>query len=105
MKQLARRYCIWKNIDKDIENLVKSCKDCSSVKHSPAKAPLHLWDLPINNWDRIYIDYAGPFQGFHYLIVVDAKSRWVEIKVLKRSPNSEITMKLLNEIFQRMDIL
>ncbi|GBL97384.1 Uncharacterized protein K02A2.6 [Araneus ventricosus] len=69
------------------------------VKHSPAKAPLHHWDLPINNWDRIHIDYAGPFQGFHYLIVVDAKSRWVEIKVLQRSPNSEITMKLLNEIF------
>ncbi|GBM66736.1 Uncharacterized protein K02A2.6 [Araneus ventricosus] len=99
MKQLARRYCIWKNIDKDIENLVKSCKDCSSVKHSPAMAPLHHWDLPINNWDRIHIDYAGPIQGFHYLIVVDAKSRWVEIKVLQRSPNSEITMKLLNEIF------
>ncbi|GBN06697.1 Uncharacterized protein K02A2.6 [Araneus ventricosus] len=99
MKQLARRYCIWKNIDKDIENLVKSCKDCSSVKHSPAKAPLHHWDLPINNWDRIHIDYAGPFQGLHYLIVVDAKSQWVEIKVLQRSPNSEITMKLLNEIF------
>ncbi|GBN29578.1 Uncharacterized protein K02A2.6 [Araneus ventricosus] len=99
MKQLARRYCTWKNIDKDIENLVKSCKDCSSVKHSPAKAPLNHWDLPINNWDRIHIDYAGPFQGFHYLIAVDAKSRWVEIKVLQRSPNSEITMKLLNEIF------
>ncbi|GBL91846.1 Uncharacterized protein K02A2.6 [Araneus ventricosus] len=44
MRQLARRYCIRKNIDKDIENLVKSCKDCSSVKHSPAKAPLHHWD-------------------------------------------------------------
>ncbi|GBL81808.1 Uncharacterized protein K02A2.6 [Araneus ventricosus] len=96
MKQLVRRYCIWKIIDKDIENLVKSCKDCSSVKHSPAKALLHHRDLSINNWDRIHIDYAGPF---HYLIVVDAKSRWVEIKVLLRLPNSKITMKLLNEIF------
>lgn len=99
MKQLARRYCIWKNIDKDIEKLVKSCQDCTSVKHSPAKAPLHHWDTPINNWDRIHIDYAGPFQGFYYLLVVDAKSRWVEIKVLQRAPNSEVTMKLLNDIF------
>ncbi|GBM52133.1 Uncharacterized protein K02A2.6 [Araneus ventricosus] len=84
MKQLEGRYCIWKNIDKDIENLVKSCKDCSSVKHSPAKTPLHHWDLPINNWDRIHIDYAGPFQGFHCLIVVDAKSRCVEINVIAK---------------------
>ena len=99
MKQLARRYCTWKNIDKDIEKLVKSCQECSKVKHSPAKAPVHHWDIPISNWDRIHIDYAGPFQGFYFLLVIDAKSRWPEIKVLNKAPNSEITMKLLDEIF------
>lgn len=99
MKQLARRYCIWKNIDQDIEKLVKSCKECLSMKHSPVKAPIHHWDIPVNNWDRIHIDYAGPFQGFHYLLVIDAKSRWVEIKILQKAPTSEATIKLLNEIF------
>ena len=99
MKQLARRYCSWKTIDKDIENLVKSCKECSENRNNPAKAPVHHWDPPANNWDRIHIDYAGPFQGYNYLVMIDAKSRWAEIKILREAPNSYNTIKLLNEIF------
>ncbi|UYV63181.1 hypothetical protein LAZ67_2003366 [Cordylochernes scorpioides] len=44
MKQLARRYCTWKNIDKDIENLVKSCKDCLSTQNNLQK---HLYIIGI----------------------------------------------------------
>lgn len=75
MKQLARRYCWWKNIDRDIENLVKACQPCASVKKNPQKAPIHSWDEPENNFDRVHIDYAGEFQGHHFLILVDAKSK------------------------------
>ncbi|XP_017473895.1 PREDICTED: uncharacterized protein K02A2.6-like [Rhagoletis zephyria] len=32
MKQMARRYCYWKGMDADIENLVKSCHDCAMVR-------------------------------------------------------------------------
>ncbi|UYV80413.1 K02A2.6-like [Cordylochernes scorpioides] len=69
MKQLARRYCTWKNIDKDIENLC------------------------------IHLDYAGPFQGYYYLVLIDAKSRWAEIKAISEHPTSLNTIKLLNDIF------
>ncbi|UYV70957.1 K02A2.6-like [Cordylochernes scorpioides] len=75
MKQLARRYCTWKNIDKDIENLVKSCKDCLYTQNNPPKAPVYHWDPPSNNWERIHLDYAGPFRGYYYLVLIDAKSR------------------------------
>lgn len=100
MKQLARRYCYWKNIDKDIEHLVKSCPECASVKHQPNKAPLHHWDPPENNWDRIHIDYAGPLDNRHFLIILDAKSRWAEIKILQNeAPTSSNTIKLLDQVF------
>ncbi|UYV73220.1 K02A2.6-like [Cordylochernes scorpioides] len=82
MKQLARRYCTWKNIDKDIENLVKSCKYCLSTQNNPPKVPVHHWDPPSTNWERIHLDYAGPFQGYYYLVLIDAKSHWVEIKAI-----------------------
>ncbi|UYV68321.1 K02A2.6-like [Cordylochernes scorpioides] len=88
MKQLARRYCTWKNIDKDIENLVKSCKDCLSTQNNPPKAP-----------ERIHLDYAGPFQGYYYLVLIDAKSRWAEIKAISEPPTSLNTIKLFNDIF------
>ncbi|UYV76293.1 hypothetical protein LAZ67_13003282, partial [Cordylochernes scorpioides] len=87
-KQLARRYCTWKNIDKDIENLVKSCKDCLSTQNNPPKAPVHHWDPPSTNWERIHLDYGGPFQGYYYLVLIDAKSRWAEIKAISEPPTS-----------------
>ena len=64
MKQLARRYCIWENIDRGIEKLVKFFQEYYRVKFSHAKAPIHHSDMPTNNWDRIQIDYAGLFKGF-----------------------------------------
>ncbi|UYV73840.1 hypothetical protein LAZ67_11001074, partial [Cordylochernes scorpioides] len=99
MKQLARRYCTWKNIDKVIENLVKSCKDCLSTQNNPPKAPVHHWDPPSTNWERIHLDYAGPFQGYYYLVLIYAKSRWAEIKAISEPPTSLNTIKLLNDIF------
>ncbi|UYV78487.1 K02A2.6-like [Cordylochernes scorpioides] len=99
MKHLARRYCTWENIDKDIENLVKSCKDCLSTQNNPPKAPVHHWDPPSTNWERIHLDYAGPFQGYYYLVLIDAKSRWAEIKAISEPPTTLNTIKLLNDIF------
>lgn len=49
MKSLARHYCYWKNIDKNIESLVKCCKPCD-VKTVPTKALLHVWEIPETNW-------------------------------------------------------
>jgi hypothetical protein len=73
MKQLARRYVYWKGIVRDIEQLSKTCQPCAAVKTNPAKVPVHPWDEPKGNWNRIHIDYAGPFQDNFFLIIVDAK--------------------------------
>lgn len=99
MKQLARRYCTWKGIDRDIERMVRECESCVQIQSKPAKAPLHHWEEPAGNWERIHIDYAGPFQNHHFLIVVDAKSRWAEIKITRDAPTTEITLNLLSDIF------
>lgn len=61
---------------------------------SSAMVPVHHWDIPINNWGRIHIDYARLFQGIYYLLVIDSKSQRTEIKILHKVPNSETTMKL-----------
>ncbi|XP_065224370.1 uncharacterized protein K02A2.6-like [Planococcus citri] len=101
MKQLARKYLYWKNIDKDIERMVRDCEKCAAAQKSPAKAPLHPWDEPSSNWQRIHIDYAGPFQGYHFLVVVDAKSKWMEVGCQRNAPSSESTIDMLNQIFAR----
>ena len=79
MKTLARSHVWWPNLDHDIESLVKACSQCQSVRSSPPVAPLHPWSWPTRPWQRIHVDYAGPFRGRNFLIVVDAHSKWPEV--------------------------
>lgn len=99
MKQLARRYVYWRKIDFDIEQLVKSCKQCALIKNTPTKVPFHSWSEAEENFERIHIDYAGPYQGYQFLVVIDAKSKWIEIKYTRNAPSTESTIQMLKQIF------
>jgi len=103
MKSLARSYVWWPGIDRDIENAVKSCPGCQLVQKAPALAPLHPWEWPSNPWERIHIDYAGPFMGSMFLVVVDAHSKWPEIFMTKGT-TSAITVGVLRTLFARTGI-
>ena len=63
MKSIARSYLWWPKLDRDIEDLVRSCTSCQAVKKAPSTAPLHPWIWPSKPWQRIHIDFAGPFMG------------------------------------------
>uniref|UniRef100_A0A146LZ17 RNA-directed DNA polymerase n=1 Tax=Lygus hesperus TaxID=30085 RepID=A0A146LZ17_LYGHE len=99
MKQLARRYVYWPGIDSQIERLVKGCEQCALTRADPPKLPVHPWDQPSENWERLHIDYAGPFQGYHFLVCVDAKSKWAEVEPIKNAPTTASTIALLDKIF------
>ncbi|XP_055924024.1 uncharacterized protein K02A2.6-like [Eupeodes corollae] len=98
MKQLARKYCYWNGIDSSIEKLVRSCAKCALCKNSPPQITTHHWDEPNANFDRVHIDYAGPLQGYNFFVLIDAKSKWPEIKVTNSAPTSEVTIKFLQDI-------
>ena len=61
MKGLARDHAWWPGIDKNIEGIAKSCEGCQAVQKSPEVAPLHCWEFPRHPWQRVHIDFAGPF--------------------------------------------
>ena len=55
MKALARSYFWLISLDKDIENLNKSCENCEGVKSNPTSTPLYPWygqmlTGPISMW-------------------------------------------------------
>ena len=79
MKTLARGYVYWPDMDKQLEELVKSCTKCQLVAKSPRKTNLYSWPIPESPWSRLYIDFAGPINGQHYLILVDIYSKWLEV--------------------------
>lgn len=79
MKSIARSHFWWTNLDKDIESLVKKCIGCSSNSSIPSKVLLVDWKLLEEVWERIHIDDLGPIKSKHYLIVLDAHSKWLGV--------------------------
>ena len=79
MKALARSHVWWPGLDREIEDLAKSCLPCQSIKQTPAVAPLHPWIWPTKPWQRVHVDFAGPFLGRMFFIAVDAHSKWPEV--------------------------
>lgn len=96
-KAIARSYFWWPAVDKDIENLVKNCKTCAENRNMPAKVS-HKWIRPEKAWSRLHIDYAGPFQGKTFLILIDAYSKWPEVKIVS-DMSSETLINTLRNIF------
>ena len=76
-KGRARGYVWWPNMDRELEDAVKKCQQCQLHQKAPAEAPLHPWEWPGQPWSRVHIDYAGPYKGHMYLVVIDAHSKWI----------------------------
>lgn len=100
MKTLARSFCWWPGIDQDIETIAKRCNGCQQNQNSPKGAPLNAWEWPTKPWERIHIDFAGPFLGYMFLIMVDSHSKWPEV-VKMSTTTSTRTIDVLRTIFSR----
>ena len=85
-------------MDQAIEELAQACVKCATIKSAPAVAPMHLWVWPDTPWQRIHVDFAGPFQNKMFLIVVDAHLKWPEV-VEVMSTTAERTVEVLQSIF------
>lgn len=103
MKALARSHVYWPNIDKQIEELVRNCSRCASAAKMPTKTNLASWPIPKKPWERVHIDYAGPFQGHNFLLIVDAYSKWPEIFIMAQT-TATATVAKIEELFARFGI-
>ncbi|KAJ8890135.1 hypothetical protein PR048_009642 [Dryococelus australis] len=101
MKQLAHQYVHWKKIDSDIEHLVQSCSEYDvAIKNIILKRNQNITGNAF-----ILIMLALTKTIYHYqkefLVVVDAKSKWVEIIPCSSAPTSKSSIKILTDIFSR----
>ena len=100
MKELARSYIWWPNLNVQIEQEVSKCETCQAIRNEPPKAQIHPWSFPTKAWPRIHIDYAGPVNSAMYLVIVDAYSKFPEV-VKMSSTTSIATIQVLHEMFAR----
>ncbi|XP_038055971.1 uncharacterized protein K02A2.6-like [Patiria miniata] len=102
MKEIARSYVWWPNIDRDIEQTVRLCASCQQTRHLPAVAPLMPWVWHSSSWHRIHIDFAQK-NGHDFLIVIDAYAKWPEIFHMS-STTANATITVLQDLFSRYGI-
>ena len=95
MKALARSHVWWPGMDKALEEVTKHCEECHTNQKEDLKTPLHPLEFTSKPWQRIHLDFAGPFQRQMWLILIDSYSRWPEV-VPMRSTTAGQTIKELN---------
>ncbi|XP_062554222.1 uncharacterized protein K02A2.6-like [Armigeres subalbatus] len=103
LKSLARGYVWWERIDRDIEELVMNCASCQVTRPNPTKAPLHCWEPATQPFERVHVDFAGPFMGKYFIVFVDAFTKWPEVKIL-RDITTATTINSCREFFSTYGI-
>ncbi|XP_054280194.1 uncharacterized protein K02A2.6-like [Macrosteles quadrilineatus] len=93
MKNLARSYVWWPNMDNDLEEMVKNCFICQSTRNSLQLAPLQQWSWPKHCWQRIHIDFAS-FHNKEFLIIIDSFSKWMEVFYMTSITSAKTIEKL-----------
>ena len=103
MKAMARSYVYWPHMDSHIERLSKNCTRCALASKQPIKTELQSWPLTTEPWSRVHVDFAGPIDGQHFLIVVDSHSKWPEVITMPRT-STDATISALRKIFYRFGV-
>ena len=93
----------WPGLDNELEEMVRHCDICQRTRATPPVAPLHPWIWPSRPWSRIHIDYAGPYLGHRFLVVVDAHSKWIEV-IPMSSTTTTATVEKLRIMFAQFGI-
>nr|XP_056708594.1 uncharacterized protein K02A2.6-like [Euleptes europaea] len=103
MKVLARSYVWWLGIDAAVEEWVSRCQPCQESRPEKPRAPTQRWESTHTPWSRIHIDFAGPFQGKTFLIIVDSYSKWLEV-IDVGSMTSRTVIIELHKVFATHDL-
>ena len=86
------KLCVVEGIDRDLEELAKSCSKCAIMKQAPVK------DIPGRPWERVHINFAGPFLNKNFLIAVDAHFKWAEVVEMPQTMTAK-TITTLRHMF------
>ena len=86
-------------MDADINSMVKSCHPCRKVAKAPDRE-YRPWPETSKPWERLHVDYAGPFRGKMWMVCVDAHSKFPYVASMEvGKTTSRMTIDALKRIF------
>lgn len=103
MRHQASATVWWPRINADIEQFVKECKPCQKFHNKVQDSPILPWPTPDGPWERLHLDFTGPFQNRYRLVIIDAYSRWLEIVPLKHAHSISV-IRTLRTLFATFGI-
>ena len=99
MKALTRSFIWWPGLDQAIEETASQGQPCKITAAMPKPVVRHPWQHPNKPWERVHIDY-GQWGNYHFFVLVDAFSKWPEIKLVSTT-TTRMTINILSDIFTR----
>lgn len=103
MKATARSFFWWPNMDREIEEIGRACRDCVEVKDNPIRSEINPWRWPEKPWQRIHTDFIGPCHGYKFLVIIDARTKWPEV-MLMNSTTAEKTVNAFRKVFSQFGL-
>lgn len=98
-KNLIREKVWFPGIDRQVEHMIAGCIPCQANVPVHTQEPLCMSDLPSSPWEKVSVDFCGPFpSGDYLLVVVDEYSRFPEVEILQ-STSARATIPKLDKIF------
>lgn len=89
MISLVRSKVWFPGFDKQIEKTVQACETCALFGNNPGKNPTPSWKEPEKR-QRIHMDFCESQGGQMWLVVIDAKSKWLEVKPMRSTTTERI---------------
>lgn len=99
MKRTIRAKMWWPGLDKDVENLVKSCLGCTTVSRNEPPEPMIRTEMPSEPWELLAIDFYSTDEiEKKFLVVIDYYSRFLAVSALNTN-NAQLTTDALDVLF------
>ncbi|XP_061706699.1 uncharacterized protein K02A2.6-like isoform X1 [Cydia pomonella] len=93
-KAFARSYVWWPGIDEAVERTCRECSVCAAEAEAPARHAPCPWSWPARQWTRVHLDFLGPLYGVTYLVMIDARTKWLEVFPVNSTSASNTIEKL-----------
>ena len=104
-KQFIREKVWFPNIDRLVEETIKSCIPCQASHNQKIdRDPIIPTTLPDEPWQSVSMDFLGPFPTGEYLLVmIDDYSRYPEVEIISNI-SARIVIPKIETIFARQGI-
>ena len=103
-KQLLRSAVWFPGMDRMTGDIVRSCLPCQAATQQKPKEPLQMTELPERPWQKVSLDFSGPYPSGEYcLIVVNDYSRYPVVELVSTTSAAAVIPRL-DKIFSMFGI-